>query len=182
MAMNGGAAGEIRSDWTLEEVRSLAESLHARVSALAAQRPRGWIVDLRLKFNLQSANYDSFTVVIVLNIGSRASLGKETRLVYGATKAAVASMTRTAAIELVQDGITVNCVAPGPIETDMIRRGYPPGSEERRRFTAGVPMGRFGSPREIAAAVGYFLSDESGFTTGQVLYVCGGLSVGLAPI
>jgi NAD(P)-dependent dehydrogenase (short-subunit alcohol dehydrogenase family) len=118
----------------------------------------------------------------IVNIGSRASLGKAARVVYGATKAAVTGMTRTAALELVKDGITVNCVAPGPIETDMIRQSYPPGSEARARFLAEVPMGRFGTTEEIASAVGYFLSDEAGFTTGQVLFVCGGLSVGIAQI
>jgi NAD(P)-dependent dehydrogenase (short-subunit alcohol dehydrogenase family) len=91
-------------------------------------------------------------------------------------------MTRTAALELARDGITVNCVAPGPIETDMIRVGYPPGSKEREALTNEIPAGRFGSPEEIAAATAYFLSDAAGFTTGQVLYVCGGLTAGLAPI
>ena len=118
----------------------------------------------------------------IVNIGSRASLGKQGRLVYGASKAAVTGLTRTAAIEMMRDGVTVNCIAPGPIETDMIRQGYPVGSAERARFTAEVPMGRFGTPEEIAAAAGYFLSDAAGFTTGQVLFVCGGLSVSLAPV
>jgi NAD(P)-dependent dehydrogenase (short-subunit alcohol dehydrogenase family) len=118
----------------------------------------------------------------IVNIGSRASLGKAGRIVYGASKAAVTGITRTAALELARDGITVNCIAPGPIETDMIRMGYPEGSETRARLTGEIPVGRFGRPDEIAAAVSYFLSDAAGFTTGQVLYVCGGLTAGLAPI
>lgn len=118
----------------------------------------------------------------IVNIGSRAALGKETRIIYGASKGALLSMTRSLALETVGSGITVNLVAPGPIETDMIRKSYPPGSEARTRMTASVPMGRFGTAREIAKAVGYFLSDDAGFTTGQSLNVCGGLSVGLAQV
>lgn len=118
----------------------------------------------------------------IVNIGSRAGLGKEGRALYSASKAAVVGMTRTAALELAGDGITVNCIAPGPIETDMIRLNYPTGSESRERFTAAIPARRFGTPEEIAAATSYFLSDQSGFTTGQTLYVCGGASVGLSNI
>jgi NAD(P)-dependent dehydrogenase (short-subunit alcohol dehydrogenase family) len=118
----------------------------------------------------------------IVNIGSRAALGKEGRLVYGATKAAVLSMTRSAALEYAKYGVTVNCIAPGPIETDMIRQSYPPGSPQRAEFTKQVPAGRFGRPEEIAHACAYFLADEAAFTTGQVLYVCGGMSVGQAPL
>jgi NAD(P)-dependent dehydrogenase (short-subunit alcohol dehydrogenase family) len=118
----------------------------------------------------------------IVNIGSRASLGKQGRVVYGASKAAVTGLTRSAALELAKDGITVNCIAPGPIETDMIHQNYPPGSDARARLIAEVPAARFGRPEEIAAAAQYFLAEAAGFTTGQVLYVCGGLSVGPAPI
>lgn len=118
----------------------------------------------------------------IVNIGSRAALGKNGRLVYGASKAAVVSMTRTVALEYAAYGITANCIGPGPIETDMIRNGYPVGSEERTAFTRQVPVGRFGQPEEIAHACAYFLSEEAGFTTGQVLYVDGGVSVGQALI
>ncbi len=118
----------------------------------------------------------------IVNIGSRAALGKTGRTIYGATKGGLLAMSRTVALETAADGITVNVVAPGPIETAMIRQSYPEGSEARANLTGDVPMGRFGKPEEIAAAVAYFLSDEAGYTTGQVLYVCGGLSVDKAPI
>jgi len=117
----------------------------------------------------------------IVNIGSRAALGKPGRMLYGATKAALASMTRTAALELAGHGITVNCVAPGPVETDMFAAGNPPGSDLRRQFTAGIPVGRVGTPGEIAHACGYFLDARAGFTTGQVLHVCGGMTIGMAP-
>ncbi len=89
---------------------------------------------------------------------------------------------RSLALEVAKDGITANCVAPGPVETEMFTQNHPHGSAERARIAGAVPVARIGAPLEIAAACAYFLSDEAGFTTGQVLYVCGGLSVGLAPI
>jgi NAD(P)-dependent dehydrogenase (short-subunit alcohol dehydrogenase family) len=118
----------------------------------------------------------------IVNLGSRALLGREGRIAYGGSKAAVVSMTRTLALETARDGITVNCVAPGPVETEMFAQNHPHGSAERTRITGAMPMGRVGTTAEIAAACAYFLSDAAGFTTGQVLYVDGGLSVGLAPI
>lgn len=114
----------------------------------------------------------------IVNLGSRAALGKEGRGLYGATKGAVVSLTRTAALELARDGVTVNCVAPGPIDTELFGANNAPGSPRRVALEASIPVGRIGAPREVAAAVAYFLSDEAAFTTGQVLYVCGGLSVG----
>ena len=113
----------------------------------------------------------------IVTIGSRAALGKPGRLAYSASKAAVVGLTRTAALELAAFGITVNVVAPGPIETEMFAANTPPGSPERAAFVNTVPMRRMGTPEEVAAAVAYFLSDAAGFTTGQTLYVCGGLSI-----
>lgn len=116
----------------------------------------------------------------IVNLGSRAALGKATRTAYATTKAGMVGMTRTWALELAADGITVNCVAPGPIDTEMFAANQPDGSPARQRAVDAVPMRRLGDPREVAASVAFFLSRESGFITGQTLYVCGGLSVGNA--
>jgi 3-oxoacyl-[acyl-carrier protein] reductase len=118
----------------------------------------------------------------IVNLGSRAALGKTGRSFYAASKAALIGLTRTWALETARDGITVNCIAPGPIDTELFQGHNPPGSETRNAIEASIPVRRIGRPGEVAAACAYFLSDDAGFTTGQVLYVCGGMTVGLAPV
>ena len=91
-------------------------------------------------------------------------------------------MTRTWALELGRDGITVNAVAPGPIETDLFLATNSLESPATRALIGTIPMGRIGTPDDVAAAVAFFVSDEASYITGQVLYVCGGLSVYSAPM
>ena len=114
----------------------------------------------------------------VVNMGSRAALGKHGRIGYGATKAAVSGLTRSMALELAPFGITVNCVAPGPIETDLFRDANDPQDKATEALTRAIPLGRLGRPQEIAALVLFLLSDQAGFITGQTIYACGGLSIG----
>ncbi|WP_420405282.1 SDR family oxidoreductase [Nisaea sp.] len=118
----------------------------------------------------------------VINIGSRAALGKHGRSAYAVTKGGIAAATRTWAIEAGGDGITVNCVAPGPIATEMFEEGNPAGSASRNAIEAAIPVKRIGRPEDVAAAVAFFASENAGFCTGQVLYVCGGLTIGSAPL
>lgn len=116
----------------------------------------------------------------IVSISSRASLGKELRTAYAASKAALHGMTRTWALELAKHGITVNAIAPGSIETELFRRGNPPEDPRTQAFLSAIPVGRIGTPDDVANAVAFFLDRRSGFVTGQTLYVCGGLTVGLA--
>jgi len=113
----------------------------------------------------------------VVNISSRAAMGKTGRTVYSAAKAGLIGMTRTLSLELAASGITVNAVAPGPVATELFDRGHPPGGEKRRRVIDGIPVGRVGTPDDIARAVVFLLSTDSGYITGQTLFVCGGTSV-----
>jgi 3-oxoacyl-[acyl-carrier protein] reductase len=118
----------------------------------------------------------------IVNIGSRAALGKAGRSVYGATKGAVVSLSRTWALELARDGITVNTVAPGPVATEMFYYENPPESPATKALLSSIPVGRIGTPEDVAAAVNFLLSDDASFITGQTLNVCGGLSISTAPM
>jgi 3-oxoacyl-[acyl-carrier protein] reductase len=115
----------------------------------------------------------------VVLISSRAALGATGRTAYSATKAGLIGMGRTWALELGPFGITVNMVAPGPIGgTHMFHEIIPAGSDRESALAAAIPMRRLGRPEDVANAVLFFAGRESEFVTGQVLYVCGGASVG----
>lgn len=112
----------------------------------------------------------------VVNIASRAALGYTNLTVYAASKAAVVGLTRTWASELAPHGITVNAIGPGPIATDMLKAAH--SAETYAAYESKVPVGRFGQPEDIANGVSFFLDDRSSFVTGQILFICGGLTVG----
>ncbi|MGR4868050.1 SDR family NAD(P)-dependent oxidoreductase [Variovorax sp. LARHSF232] len=114
----------------------------------------------------------------IVLMSSRAAVGAATRTSYSATKAGMLAMARTWALELASEGITVNVVAPGPIRTDMFYDVVQEGSERERLLVNSIPVNRLGESADVARAVGFFADPANSFVTGQVLYVCGGTSVG----
>ena len=114
----------------------------------------------------------------IVFVTSRASMGMPTRSAYSSTKAGVHGLARTWALELAPEGITVNVVAPGPILTDNFWGIIPKGSERQQRLADSMPVGRIGEPEDVTRAVMFFADPEAGFVTGQVLFVCGGTSLG----
>ena len=182
------------------------EATRATLAAVTAENRVGWLVHnagIALPATLDGTRIEDFQQVIavnlraailcaqavlpgmredgrgrIVNITSRAALGKELRTAYSAAKAGLIGLTRTWALELAPHGITVNAVGPGPIETELFRSANPPDSERTRALVRDIPLRRLGQPEDIAHAVAFFLSDEASFITGQTLYVCGGLSIG----
>lgn len=115
----------------------------------------------------------------IINISSRASLGKEVRTVYGATKAALIGVTRTWALELAQHNINVNAIGPGPIATELFTAANPMDSPRTKAIMNGIPLKRIGQPEDVANLASFLASEEASFITGQVIFICGGLTVGL---
>ena len=116
----------------------------------------------------------------IVNMSSRAALGKELRTAYSATKAGLIGMTRVWALELGRHGITANAIGPGPIRTELFDRANPPDAPRTRAIIESVPVKRVGTADDVAHTASYLLDERSGFVTGQVIYVCGGMTVGLA--
>lgn len=200
----GSPADHVAVDLT--DVDATRDALHAIVSA----RPVLWLVNnagIAPPAALEDTTLEDFDRVVAVNlravmlaaqavvpgmkaagrgrivtISSRVALGKELRTAYAATKAGVIGFTRTWALELAPHGITVNAVGPGPIETELFRSANPHNSPRTQAIIRGVPVRRLGQPEDIAHAVDFFLSEGAGFVTGQVLYVCGGMTVGVAPV
>ncbi len=105
-------------------------------------------------------------------VGSSGNLGQAN---YAASKAGIEGFSRALAIELGSRGITVNCVAPGFIDTDMTKEI----SEEHSQLLLGkIPLGRYGQPEEIAAAVAFLASDGAAYITGETLHINGGMYMG----
>ncbi len=115
----------------------------------------------------------------IVNIASRAWLGSTGQVNYSASKGGLVSLTRSLALELARFSINVNAVAPGLIDTPMVRSLSEP---VRERLIQAQPTKKMGRPEDIAAAVDFLSSSDAEFITGQVLHVCGGKSVGLSSV
>ena len=119
---------------------------------------------------------------VILNMSSVLGAAKAApnRLAYAASKAAVQGFTRALAIDHVKQGIRVNCVCPGTVDTPSLGdriKAFADPVQARKDFVARQPMGRLATAEEIAETFVYLVSDESSFMTGQALYVDGGMSL-----
>ena len=115
----------------------------------------------------------------IINISSMAAhYGIPKVIAYSASKTAVEGMTRAMAVDLAQFSIRVNCIAPGFIKTNMSSKALDSEPERKNKVLSRTPMGKLGEPSDIADAVYYYASNESKFTTGTVLPIDGGNSIG----
>ncbi|HSJ93307.1 MAG TPA: SDR family NAD(P)-dependent oxidoreductase, partial [Gaiellaceae bacterium] len=113
----------------------------------------------------------------IVNVASVAALvGLRNRAAYCASKGAVVALTRALAVDHVGEGIRVNAVCPGTVDSPWVRRLVEEVGESLDALRARQPLGRLGTPEEIAEAVVYLASDRAGFVTGSVLTIDGGLT------
>lgn len=125
---------------------------------------------------MQAAGYGR-----IVNVGSEAGrMGSRGAAVYAAAKGGVIAFTRSIARENGRKGITANVVAPGPVDTPLLQAAVAQGGDKLlQAMTGATLLGRLGTPDEVAAAVGFLVSAEGGFVTGEVLGVSGGMGCGL---
>jgi NAD(P)-dependent dehydrogenase (short-subunit alcohol dehydrogenase family) len=151
----------------------------------ASDLDRLYGVNVRGMFNVTKAFIGSMlarrtgTIVNMASIGG--VLGIADRLAYCTTKFAVVGLTKSLAIDHATQGIRVNCVCPGRVETPFVTarlREYPDPDAAYRQMSATQAIGRMGRPEEIAAAVLYLASDAAAFVTGSALIIDGGWSAG----
>ena len=158
---NAGIAGQMQFQDITDEMwnRYLAVNLGGARNAIRAVLPgmlsekRGSIVNISSIWGLRGASCE---------------------VAYACTKAALIGLTRSLALELAPSGIRVNCVAPGVIDTDMVQVL---GAETLRDLAEQTPLGRLGTPEDVAWAVAFLASDRASFLTGQVLGADGGFIV-----
>jgi NAD(P)-dependent dehydrogenase (short-subunit alcohol dehydrogenase family) len=111
----------------------------------------------------------------IVNISSRAALGKAERSAYAIAKAGIIGLTRTWALEVGKDGINVNAIAPGGVVTELFEQNNT--KEYVEKFAAATPLKRLGTPDELAGVIAFLLGPDASYITGQTIFVCGGMSV-----
>lgn len=110
----------------------------------------------------------------IVNVASMSYRGMTQQIAYASSKGGVVSLTRATALDLARHGIRANAVAPGMTETAMTTVEEGTGSALRDAMLAQIPMRRYAQPAEVAAVIGFLLSDDASYMTGEVLHVAGG--------
>jgi 2-keto-3-deoxy-L-fuconate dehydrogenase len=146
---------------------------------------RLYLVNVRGVFNMcrvflpQMVDRKSGVIINLASIGG--VVGVRDRAAYCTTKFAVVGLTKSMALDHALDGVRVNCICPGRVETPFVQarlKEYPDPDKAYREMSATQAVGRMGKPEEIAAAALYLASDESAFVTGSEFIIDGGLSAG----
>jgi len=130
----------------------------------------GTILSLKHEMRAMLAQGHGSIVNLSSTMGSRGAAGAS---MYVASKHAVEGLTKAAALEGAANGVRVNAVAPGPVDTELLNR-FAGSAEKKAAAAAGVPMKRLGTPEDIASTIVFLASDKAGFLTGQIIGVNGG--------
>ena len=202
---SGGNAEAMALDVTSDdEAASAARTVHGRhqrldilvnnagishvgtiLQASGADLDRLYSVNVRGVFNVTKAFLPAMierragVIVTIASIGG--IVGLRDRVAYCTTKFAVVGLTKSLALDHAADGVRVNCICPGRVETPFVRarlREYPDPEKAYRELAATHALGRMGRPDEVAAAAAYLASDDAAFVTGSALIIDGGLSAG----
>ncbi|MCD9196978.1 SDR family NAD(P)-dependent oxidoreductase [Aeromicrobium wangtongii] len=191
MALTGDATDRSFVDSVVEQSVSRWGRLDSSVSIIGRNQlatleestdenwTSNWDINLRPPLLLTQASakamkkQGSGSIVVITSING--TLSSPRAAAYGAAKAGLVSMMRTAAVEFGRSGVRVNAISPGVVLTPRI--SFLAGSEEGAQFEARIPMGRLGSPHEIANTALFLASPMSSYVTGQVIGVDGGASV-----
>ena len=167
----GPITGLVNSAGIARDIPSLETSADVFRRILEVNLVGSFVVSREIALRMRGRGAGS-----IVNIASVSGLrGNVGRVAYGASKGGVITMTQVMAVELAPLGIRVNAIAPGPIETPLVREVHT--DEVRAQWLRSVPQGRYGQPSDIAGAAMFLLdSAQSGFVTGQTLSVDGGFT------